>query len=161
MTPKERLEYLLETVTVSSGHGLLTNSALGDLTSPEVAEAVYDLIKAATESYAIQYVVSGIDTSTAAWKARVDGIKAPPELDSVKALIRDWELSTKPRWKIEGYQTEPLLVEIMTELALDECDAMISTVKNELLNQAEVAPDRTKKSMAAAYRNAAEMMEGV
>lgn len=118
MTAQERLDYLLEVISIPRDEPRLTNSALGELTSPEVAEQVFDLIKATTESYAIQYVVNGIDTSTSAWKARVDAINAPtPELESLKPIIRDWEVIRRPRWEtLPGYATEPTLESVQAEL---------------------------------------------
>lgn len=142
MNAQERLTELLEVVAVPSNRGRLTNSALGDLTSPEVAETIYDLIKASTESYAIQFVVGGIDTSTPAWKARVDAIQVnDPGLAQIKPMIRDWETMSQPRWQSLGYDTEPTLESVQAEIDAEQAQlareaiSLVWTAKQAVINE--------------------------
>jgi hypothetical protein len=103
-TAAERRSQLAEIVTAPSGRGRLTNSAFGDLTTPEAANQLFQILKASAESYSIQYVVQGIDTSTDDWKERVDGIDATsiPGLAALKPIIRDWEIAQVTRWESLG-----------------------------------------------------------
>lgn len=61
---------------------------------------------------------------------------------------------------VTAQQVAAALAAEQARLAAENVDAAITAAKNEIINAAEESPTRTLESVAAAYRSAANMIEG-
>ena len=138
-TAAERHAYISEMVSVPSGRPIFDKSNFGDETSPEAANMLYQLLKVTAESYALQFVNKGIDTSSTKWKERVDAIDASdnPGLLALKPLIRDWELRQVTRWvTLGGIGDLPSVEAIQAIIDMQNLRSIISATRSIIGNRA-------------------------
>jgi len=120
MTPQERLDYLLETVSVPSNRGRLTHAWVAENINLNVADGVYNAINDVSQPTALRYATgNGIDTSAELWKMQANAVAVTNgELAPHLELLRDFELDRKSRWQVDGlYGSEPTLEQIESEIA--------------------------------------------
>jgi hypothetical protein len=164
-TAQELLDALLVVVETPTNDPVRF-SDIESLAGFEAANLVYGTLEAAKAQMPLLGSVitamstTGLVLSDPARQAVVEQLAAlgkwPQELqDTLKQLA----ISKRYQWQIEGYTSEPTLEQLQAKIDREALDAKIAEAKNEILNVAESASDRTKKMMAEAYRKAADLME--
>jgi hypothetical protein len=130
MTPEQRLAYLLETVFVPTNQQVL----FADVTNAVGLEAgalVVGTIKAASaanpllETVLIAMSTVGLGLGTTERRAMVDSLAVTGEWpDAVRDAVKALGGVNQARWQVEGYETEPTLLQVTTELRKDELESL-------------------------------------
>jgi hypothetical protein len=128
MNPQQRLDYLLEQVTTNTNRQVIVADLI-DAVGLEGAGLVLGTLQDASATNPIlaaayqALTTVGISLSDDLRQGMIDSLAVagswPNEvLDGVKSLGR----LTQPRWQQEGYQSEPTLSQITTELRKQELE---------------------------------------
>ena len=127
MDPQERLDFLLETVETPT-NAMVTFSAItdalgGGLAATQATALVVGTLKAGAavnpllDTVVIAMSTSGMSLSSPVRQAILDDLAvAGAWPDAMRDAIKALGISVRPRWQIEGYQTEPTLAEMETEV---------------------------------------------
>jgi hypothetical protein len=130
MTPEQRLAYLLETVFVPTNQQVL----FADVTNAVGLEAgalVVGTIKAASaanpllETVLIAMSTVGLGLGTTERRAMIDSLAVAGEWpDAVRDAVKALGGVNQVRWQVEGYESQPTLSQVTTELRKDELEAL-------------------------------------
>ena len=117
-TAEQLHTYLLASEQVPSGRGRLTHAWVAENIGMSVADAVYAAIDSVSPPTALRYNVgNGIDTTAEFWKQQASAVAvAAPALAPYLETLRDFEFTTRPRWQALGYETEPTIESVQSEL---------------------------------------------
>lgn len=77
----------------------------------------------------------------------------------LRDTVKSFGVYKRFRWQVEGYATEPTIEEIQAAMDVAEVDQAVTTALNEIVNPAASNPWRTRKTIAEAYRKAADLVE--
>ena len=125
MTAQERLDFLLEPVTTNTNRQIIVADIMTAV-GVDAGRLVLGTLKAASEADPIlaaayqALVTVGISLSDDLRQGMIDQLAVAGQWpnsvrDAVKALGR----VTQPRWATQGYQSQPTLQQIQTELDKD------------------------------------------
>jgi hypothetical protein len=122
MTAQERLDYLLANVTTLTNRQIIVADIIAAV-GVDASGLVLGTLQAAAASNPIlaaayqALVTVGISLSDDLRQGMIDQLAVAGSWpDAVKDAVKALGRTTRPRWQIEGYESQPTLQQITTEL---------------------------------------------
>jgi hypothetical protein len=161
MNAQERLDYLLETQWVPTNVGVTLTSIENALESNEATAPYFPLVRLTIEGATTPQIIEGMDDSQKAQARFIatrmidaldvlrskDGLDLSPLPrqmmidmlaaagswpDAVRDAVKALGGANRPRWQMEGYESEPTLEQITAELLKEDIKSRLDAILNQI-----------------------------